>query len=152
MGGYMIGDSNDYPSDGLVAVSNLSVVVVTINYRLNVFGFLGSKDLQSRAEDRSTGNYGIQDQRLAMKWVRDHIESFGGDGRDVTIFGESAGGSSMLNHLTQKDSFSLYTKVIIESGTYQGTVSLDAAESTYSMTRRKTGCKDLQCMLALSAE
>merc|ERR1712232_946686 len=102
----------------IVAASNLSVLVVTINYRLNAFGFLGSQDLRMRATDGSTGNYGIQDQRLALNWVKAHIGAFGGMSSKVTIFGESAGGNSVINHLTQVDSFPLYSKAIIESGTY----------------------------------
>jgi len=150
-GAYMTGSSNLYPSDGLVLVSNLSLVVVTLNYRLNIFGFLGADELRSRAEDGSTGNFGIQDQRLAMAWVRDHIAGFGGDGRDVTIFGESAGGNSVIDHLTQKDSFSLYTKATVESGAYQGSIPMQKAESFYSDLKRKEKCKETQCLLALSS-
>lgn len=62
---------------------------------------------------------------MAMLWTTRYIEAFGGDGDDVTIFGESAGGNSVINHLAQKDSFNLYTKAIIESGAYSlGTVVL----------------------------
>ena len=75
------------------------------------------------ATERSTGNYGIQDQRLALKWIQQHIGAFGGDSADVTIFGESAGGNSVINHLTQPESYKtrppLYTKAIIESGAYR---------------------------------
>lgn len=92
-GAYTSGASNDYDGDGLVAGSAGGVVVVTINYRLNVFGFLGSKELASTTLDKSCGNFGIQDQRLAMKWVSEHIGAFGGDSEDVLIFGESAGGN-----------------------------------------------------------
>jgi len=135
----------------IVAASNLSVLVVTINYRLNAFGFLGSQDLRMRATDGSTGNYGIQDQRLALNWVKAHIGAFGGMSSKVTIFGESAGGNSVINHLTQVDSFPLYSKAIIESGTYTGGVELDAAEAAYTALETKTRCTDLQCLLKLHA-
>ena len=58
-GAYMTGESNEYTGDTLVQASNLSVIVVTINYRLNVFGFLGSADLQKRSADGTTGNFGL---------------------------------------------------------------------------------------------
>jgi len=151
-GGFTTGSSDDLPGDGPVLASKLQVVVVKVNYRLNVFGFLGSKDLQPRDPAGSTGNYGIQDQRLAMTWARDYIAAFGGDGANIMIFGDSAGGSSMLNHLTQPASFSLYTKVIVESGTYQGTIPLTAAETTYATFMKTAKCHDLPCLLKLSAE
>eukprot|EP00463_Aulacantha_scolymantha_P004346 TRINITY_DN544_c0_g1_i1.p1 TRINITY_DN544_c0_g1~~TRINITY_DN544_c0_g1_i1.p1 ORF type:complete len:439 (-),score=76.21 TRINITY_DN544_c0_g1_i1:415-1668(-) len=148
-GGYMTGESNDYPLDALVAQSKLSVITVTINYRLNVFGFLGSADIQKRTSDGSAGNFGIQDQRLAMSWVRDHIGAFGGDGADITIFGESAGGNSVINHLAQKQSFPLYTKAIVESGAYsKGAQSLANAETKYSAVLRAASCTNLNCLLS----
>ena len=100
----MTGASNDYVPQDLVRSSNLTVVVVTLNYRLNVFGFLGGADLQANTTDGSAGNFGIADQRAAMAWVKAHIAAFGGNGDDVTIFGESAGGNSVINHLAQKAS------------------------------------------------
>ena len=72
------------------------VVVVTIQYRLGVLGFAGAEELRSRDTSmHSTGNYGIQDQRAALQWVQDNIGAFGGDARNVMIFGESAGGGSV---------------------------------------------------------
>merc|ERR1712217_77198 len=117
---------------GLVNTAQLGVVVVTVNYRLNVFGFLGTAELDTRTTDGSVGNFGIQDQRFAMKWVGAHISSFGGDPKDVTIFGESAGGSSVINHLAQTASFPFYQKAIIESGTYQGAVLRKEAEASFA--------------------
>ena len=115
-GSYVSGASNQYPGEALVAASNGTVVVITINYRLNVFGFLGSKELKTRSPDGTTGNYGIEDQRLAMSWARQHIAAFGGDPDQITIFGESAGGNSVINHLAQPASFPLYQRAIVESG------------------------------------
>jgi para-nitrobenzyl esterase len=118
-GSYVSGASNQYPGEALVAASNGTVVVITINYRLNVFGFLGSKELKTRSPDGTTGNYGIEDQRLAMSWARQHIAAFGGDPEQITIFGESAGGNSVINHLAQSASFPLYQRAIVESGAYE---------------------------------
>jgi len=152
-GGYTAGESNDYPLDALVAQSNLSVITVTTNYRLNVFGFLASAEIQKHTSDGSAGNFGIQDQRLAMSWVRDHIGIFGGDGSDITIFGESAGGNSVINHLAQPASFPFYKKAIIESGAYSsGAHSLEVAEKTYDATLKALNCKDLDCLLQIDAK
>ena len=109
-GAYNYGGSNGYPGASLVAALQGTVVVVTINYRLNVFGFLGSHEVQSRSARSTAGNFGIEDQRAAMLWVREHIAPFGGNPENVTIFGESAGGNSVINHLAQPASFGLVLK------------------------------------------
>jgi len=147
-GTYDTGSAQQYTPETIAGTSKDSVVVVTLNYRLNTFGFLGSKALAVRSPDGSTGNFGLQDQRLALEWVRDHISAFGGRGNDVTIFGESAGGNSILHHLVQPASFGLYTKAIIESGTYDAGYGLADAEELYTAIIEKTGCgTDLDCFL-----
>lgn len=75
------------------------IVWVGINSRMNVFGFLGAEELRDRDPDGSTGNYGLQDQRVALQWVRNNIASFGGDPARVTIDGCSAGAGSTANHM-----------------------------------------------------
>ena len=152
-GGYQTGESNDYALDALVARSNHSVVVVTINYRLNVFGFLGGQALAARGgESEGSGNWGIQDQRLALEWVRTYVGAFGGDGSRVTIFGESAGGNSVMNHLAQPASFGLYEAAIIESGAYSsGAVTADQAETGYAAFLDAARCNDTECLQALDA-
>lgn len=150
-GAYTGGASNHNHPDVLVARSAGSVVVVTLNYRLNLFGFLASATLAARSSDGSTGNYGIQDQRLALVWVRDHIAAFGGDGGDVTVFGESAGGNSILQHLTQPASFGLYRKAILESGDYNATWGLADAEPRFRAVLLETQCVDVDCLLRVSA-
>jgi para-nitrobenzyl esterase len=152
-GVYALGEAKDFPIEAMVKSSVEPIVVVACNYRTNVFGFLGSKALAARSKDGTTGNYGLQDQRLALVWVRDHISAFGGNGKDVTIFGESAGGNSVLHHLVQPASFGLYEKAIIESGTYDAGYSLEAADTIYSAIAAKAGCdsSDFQCILKLNA-
>ena len=137
----------------MVARSNHSVICVTVNYRLNIFGFLGSKELQETSSDGSTGNFGIQDQRMAMAWTKEHIGAFGGDGNDITIFGESAGGNSVMNHLAHKNSFPFYTKAIVESGAYStGAGSMKDAQSKYDKLLDDLGCKNLKCLLGKKAK
>lgn len=148
-GAFTGGSSNHNHPDALVARSNASVVLVTLNYRLNIFGFLGTRLLRSRAADGSTGNYGLQDQRAALSWVRAHIAAFGGNDGAVTIFGESAGGLSVLQHLVQPASVGLYDKAIIESGDYRGSVPLGDAEKLFADVLNNTNCTRLgvDCLL-----
>ena len=87
-----------------------------------------------------------------MSWVQQHIASFGGNGDDITIFGESAGGNSMMHHLVQKPSFGLYSKVIVESGTYEGSKSLEEAEAGYHAVLQATQCADLSCLLQMDSQ
>merc|ERR1719189_1048691 len=131
----------------MVSASNSSVVVVDFNYRLNVFGFLGSAEVASSTSDGSAGGFGIQDQRLAMKWVKDHIGAFGGDSDSITIFGESAGGNSVINHLARSASFPYYHKAIPQSGPYyEGARPMSSAEAAYQQLLADTGCSDLACL------
>lgn len=94
--------------------SHHDVVVVTINYRLGAFGYLGSERL--RASDGSTGNYGIQDQRAALEWVHRNAKALGCDVTKLMIFGESAGAGSVANHLVRPRSWGLFTRAGMESG------------------------------------
>ena len=106
-GGFVAGGAISY--DGS-ALANAGVVVVTINYRLGMEGFLsfGDKILK--------GNYGIWDQILALEWVRDNIEDYGGDPDEVTIFGESAGGMSVSLLSMIPENKGLFKRVIMQSG------------------------------------
>lgn len=158
-GGLSIGAGAPYPGDALVHASGGSVVVVTVNYRLNVFGFLGSAELAHRGAPSggkaSTGNYGIQDQRLALFWVREHIGAFGGDPASITIFGESAGGTSGMQHLVQPASWSgraegLYHRLVIQSGGVRAE-TLSEATATYSAVLNGTKCSNVACLLKLDA-
>jgi len=152
-GAYVNGEAPDYPLDAIVSQNNYSIIAVVTNYRVGPFGFLGGQDIQARTSDGSTGNFGIQDQRSAMMWVKQNIAAFGGDGDEITIFGESAGGNAVMNHLAQPASFSLYTRAIIESGTYnRGAKTLAASESDYQTVLRLAGCNSLDCLLALPAK
>src|SRR6185503_6469055 len=86
------------------------------NYRLAAFGFLAHGAFESEDHDRpSAGNYGLLDQRAALRWVRDNIENFGGDPNNVTLGGTSAGGQSAGLHLVSPGSNGLFHRVIVES-------------------------------------
>jgi len=108
---------------------NPNVIVVTINYRLGNFGFLGSPTL-AKDGDGSTGNYGLQDQRLAMQWVQDNIASFGGDPTTVMVFGESAGSGSIADHLIMPKSKGLFSRAVMESGPFVNWIAIDMEIAT----------------------
>ncbi|XP_060517254.1 juvenile hormone esterase-like [Cylas formicarius] len=108
-GGFKAGCGNDDLYDPY-ALTNEGVIVVTINYRLGIFGFLSTQD------EVVLGNAGLKDQLLAMKWTQKNIEFFGGDPEKVTIFGESAGGISVGAHIVGEKSAGLYRAAICQSG------------------------------------
>lgn len=114
-GGAFTSGSSGFYADPAPLVTK-GVIVVAINYRLGALGFMAHPAL--RDADGSSGDYGIMDQQAALHWVQDNIASFGGDPKNVTIFGESAGGFSVLSHLASPGSAGLFTKAIIESGAY----------------------------------
>lgn len=117
-GGYSIGDGWEF---GLYDGKNLAlkrdVIVVTPNYRLASLGFMALDELRREDPSNSTGNYALQDQVLALEWVRDNIAAFGGDPNQVTIFGESAGAFSVCWHLVSPQSKGLFRAAIMQSGT-----------------------------------
>lgn len=86
------------------------VLVVTLQYRLNVFGFLAANHTSCK------GNFGLKDQSLALKWVRNNIRHFGGDSRRVTLMGQSAGASSVQYQMMSKRSNGLFQRAVLMSG------------------------------------
>ena len=136
-GSLRTGESNDYNPAGLV---QHGVVVVTINYRLGALGFLADAALASRPGGPS-GDYGLMDQQAALRWVQRNIRGFGGDPAEVTLFGESAGGLSVLSQLASPGARGLFQRAIVESGTYQLTQQpLAAAEAVGKAFAAKAGC------------
>ena len=99
-------------------IASHGVVMVTLNYRLGHFGFFGHPQLteEAKAEGVPTANYGFLDQIAALQWVKRNIEAFGGDPGNVTIFGESAGGISILALMTAPSARGLFQKAIVQSG------------------------------------
>lgn len=95
-------------------------VLVTINYRLGLFGFLAHPELSAESAAGVSGNYGLLDQIAALEWVRDNIAAFGGDPDNVTIFGESAGGEAVLNLMTAPAARGLFHRAIAQSPSDSG--------------------------------
>jgi carboxylesterase type B len=114
-GGSFVDGAGSVPVyDGARLASRGDVILVTLNYRLGALGFLAG----GSGANRLAGNYGFQDQQLALRWVRQNIGSFGGDPTRVTIFGESAGAISVGAHLASPISRPLFRNAIMESNPY----------------------------------
>jgi len=113
-GGYS-GGGGDEPRHNGDFLPTKGVVLVTINYRLGVFGFLATPDLAKEAGG-AAGNYGLLDMVAALKWVKENIAQFGGDSGNVTIFGESAGSFAVSTLLAAQPARGLFQKAIGESG------------------------------------
>ena len=99
-----------------VALAKRGVVVVTINYRLGVFGFLAHPALTAESPEHSSGNYGLLDQMEALRWVQRNIAAFGGDSSRVTVFGESAGSIDIMHLMAAPAANGLFHRAIAESG------------------------------------
>ena len=113
-GGFRGGAGSEPVFDG-AALARQGVIVVTFNYRLGKFGFMAHPELTAESGHGASGNYGLMDQIAALKWVRNNISAFGGDPKNVTIFGQSAGGHS-VNFLTASPlAKGLFAKAIGES-------------------------------------
>ncbi|XP_072171007.1 acetylcholinesterase-like [Diadema setosum] len=110
-GGFSGGTAMNYDYSGIPLVTVGDVIVVAINYRLNIFAQFSTED------DVAPGNYGMLDQVAALEWVYNNIEAFDGDKNNITIFGESAGSASVSFHLLSKLSRGFFNKAILQSGT-----------------------------------
>lgn len=155
-GGNFNGASDDYDASKLVKEGN--TIVVTINYRLNVFGFLAHPALDN--EGHLFANYGILDQQAALRWIRNNIQAFGGDPDNVTLFGESAGGQDTMANMVSPAARGLFHRAIVESGPIITPIingwnkDLTTAEDFGRKFASAVGCPDqsAQCLRSLSTE
>ncbi len=158
-GGYVSGGTADPLYDGQNFVENNDVVMVSINYRLGPFGFLDLSEIGGEGYEHSR-NLGLLDQIAALKWVKENIASFGGDPDNVTVFGESAGASSIMRLMSTELSDGLFEKAIIESGgnasiKHVGDEAVDRIEQSQYVAQKfleVTGKEDLDGLLELSGE
>ena len=125
------------------------VVVVTINYRLGLYGFLAQRDLSKEDSVHSSGNYGLLDQIESLKWVKANIASFGGDPNNVTIFGESAGGWSVCNLLASPLAKDLFSKAVIESGGCDATATMEEGFKVGDGIVKDIGCQGADTLYCL---
>jgi para-nitrobenzyl esterase len=158
-GGALVnGSSKESLYDG-ARLARTGLVVVSINYRLGVFGFLAHPELSAESPLGISGNYGILDQVAALRWVQANIESFGGDPSNVTIAGESAGGLSVMFLLASPEARGLFAKAVAQSAymvsmqelkeTRHGTPSAEAAGAALT---NALGLPDLESMRAKDAQ
>jgi para-nitrobenzyl esterase len=156
-GALRVGRGEDYDPHKLVAAG---AVVVTINYRLGVFGFFAHPDLA--VGRRVTANFGLLDQQAALGWVQRNIAAFGGDPRRVTIAGESSGGASVIFHVISQGSSGLFERAIAMSGSavmirhpaFGAPVPLSVSLQRGLDFAKDTGCtgKGAHCLRALTTQ
>jgi len=153
-GGYQGGSSMTpwYWGDRLAEEHDL--VVVTINYRLAIFGFFAHPEQRAEDPNGSTGNQGSLDQAAALQWVHKNIASFGGDPGNVTIFGESAGGWSICTMVATPLTSGLFQHAILESGGCEHSESLEKGYQRAGQAAAELDCEfeDIECLRSLPAE
>ena len=157
-GGFVAGSASEPRQDG-ERLAAKGVVVVSINYRLGVFGFLSHPALTEEAGRGASGNYGLLDQVAALQWVRKNIPAFGGDPGNVTIFGESAGSFAVSALMVSPLARGLFHRVIGESGAFftvgdqtLAPPSLSASEKVGQELATSLGASSLAALRAKSAE
>ena len=149
-GGYYDGASNDYDPTKLVTKGKL--VVVTLNYRLNLFGFLAHPALD--AEGHAFGNYGIMDMQAVLQWVKRNAAAFGGDPNNVTVGGQSAGAGASTAIVVSPASKGLVQRAIFQSGGYTPFATKATAEDRGRKFAAAAGCTKgdvAKCLRALPA-
>ena len=114
-GGFTAGSTSEARQDG-ENLAHKGVIVVSMNYRLNVFGFFVHPELTAESPQHASGNYGLMDQAAAIQWVHQNIKNFGGDPDKMTIFGESAGSFSVSAQMASPMAKDLFQRAIGESG------------------------------------
>ena len=156
-GGLFDGESNDYDPTALVKGGPAGpTVVVTINYRLGLLGYLAHPVLD--AEGHDFGNYGLMDQQAALRWVQRNIAAFGGDPGNVTVGGQSAGSTSTAALVISPASAGLFHRAIFESGPLLTVISREAAEQRGSKFAAAAGCGEevngaaASCLRGLSVQ
>eukprot|EP01127_Copromyxa_protea_P010262 TRINITY_DN2491_c0_g1_i2.p1 TRINITY_DN2491_c0_g1~~TRINITY_DN2491_c0_g1_i2.p1 ORF type:complete len:415 (-),score=72.93 TRINITY_DN2491_c0_g1_i2:157-1401(-) len=127
--------------DGPTFVARTGVILVSANYRLGALGFLVTDDLN--------GNFAFRDQLFALKWIRDNIAAFGGDPEQITIFGESAGATSIRAHLVSPSSKGLFHRAILQSDPMSIFFQSRSQSLIYGNTFLKNlGCNTTACLMA----
>jgi para-nitrobenzyl esterase len=151
-GGYQSGTGSLPLYSGRFLAKRGDIVVVTINYRVGVMGFMNWNEITG-GKIPASGNEGILDQMMALKWVQDNIAKFGGDPNNVTVFGESAGSMSISCMLSMEQSRGLFQKAIMESGGPNVVRPLDTVVKIAGMYLEELGLKktDAEAMMSMSS-
>ncbi|MEO6549305.1 MAG: carboxylesterase family protein [Ferruginibacter sp.] len=154
-GGFVAGDASEPRYDG-ASMARKGIVSVSVNYRLNIFGFYAHPELSAETNYKGSGNYGLLDQLAALKWVQKNIAAFGGDPSKVTIAGESAGSISVSAQMASPLAKGLFAGAIGESGAaIQPTmppISMADAEKAGADFAKKTGATNLAQLRAMNTQ
>lgn len=154
-GGLFVGSGDENRYDG-ASMAKKGIVVVTVNYRLNIFGNFAHPELSAEAEYKASGNYGYLDQVASLEWVRENIGAFGGDPSKVTIAGESAGSVSVSSLITSPLSRDLVAGAIGQSGAAihptMPPIPLEEAEKDGVAFAKQFGYNSIEGLRALSTE
>lgn len=153
-GGFQNGDGSEPRYDG-ASMASKGIVAVTVNYRLNIFGFFAHPELTKESPHRASGNYGFLDQAAALRWVQENIAAFGGDPKKVTIAGESAGSISVSALMASPLSKGLINGAIGESGALISTLPprpLAETEKDGEQFAASAGAASLKALRAMTAE
>ena len=157
-GSLRIGEGGGWLYEGS-ALARKGVVVVTLNYRLGVLGYLAHPQLSAESPHASSGNYGLLDQIEALRWVRENIAAFGGDPDNITLFGESAGALSVIELMTSPLARGLFHKAIVQSGYLvsnpeltRARFGLPSAHAIGEWVARNLGAADLAALRALDVQ
>lgn len=153
-GGFVAGDGSEPRYDG-ESMATKGIVTLTVNYRLGIFGFFAHPDLTQESPNHSSGNYALEDQTAALRWVRDNIAAFGGDPGRVTMAGESAGSVSVSAQMASPLAKGLVAGAIGESGSLLGAlppVPLSKVEQMGLEFARSVGVTSLVDLRAMPAE
>ncbi len=154
-GGFVAGDASEPRYDG-ESMAQKGIVVVTVNYRLGIFGFFTHPELTEESPHHACGNYGLLDQSAAIQWVSKNIAAFGGDPKKITIGGESAGSYSVSVQMATPLARELIAGAIGESGAIFGrglsAPPRDQAEKKGIAFAHEIGASDLETLRSLPAE
>jgi para-nitrobenzyl esterase len=154
-GGFAAGATSEPRQDG-ENLARKGVVVVSVDYRLGVFGFFSHPDLAKESAHHASGNYGLLDQVAGLQWVQRNIAAFGGDPHNVTIFGESAGSFSVSALMASPLAQGLFQRAIGESGAlFSKTLTLrplTESEAAYEKFADSLGAHSLEALRAKSAD
>ena len=152
-GGLVAGDGSELRYDG-ASFARKGIVVVTINYRLGIFGFMVHPELTQESPHKASGNYGYLDQNAALRWVHDNIAAFGGDPAKVTLGGQSAGSFSVSAQMLSPLSRGLFRAAIAQSGSLLGgpVKSLADGEKTGLQFATSVGAKSLAELRQMPAQ
>jgi para-nitrobenzyl esterase len=142
-GGFTTGAGSAHSYDGNFLAQSRDVVVVSVNHRLNIFGFLYLADLGGE-KYADSGNVGLLDVVAVLEWVRDNIAHFGGNAGNVTLFGQSGGGLKISNLLAMPPAKGLFHKAIIESGSVLKGIPREEANKTTERILSKLGLQPSQ--------